>query len=193
MQMYPHNGFTLIELLVTVAIAAILAGVAVPSYTATLNSTRLATQSNELLGALMVARSEAVRLNQRVILCRSDDGVACSGAMGGWQGWLIFADNNRNDNPDAGEVLRIGAIASKMLTVRASPTILLQSNRIRFGADGFARYAPGSSSVLLQGSLGVCITTLSPALNYRAIRIVAGGRASITSIDYAGACPMPLD
>ncbi len=193
MKMFPHHGFTLIELLVTVAIAAILASVAVPSYTAMTNSTRLATQSNELLGALMIARSEAIRLNQRVVLCRSDDGLACSAASGGWQGWLVFADNNRNDSPDAGEVLRVGSIASSVLTVRGSPTILLQSNRIRFGADGFARNALGASAILLQASLGVCIPTLSPPLNYRSIRIVAGGRASTTSMDYSGACPMPLD
>lgn len=46
-------------------------------------------------------------------------------------------DNNRNDTPDAGEALRSGTIPSSLLYVRASPTILFQSNRIRFGADGF--------------------------------------------------------
>ena len=56
----------------------------------------------------MIARSEAIRLNRRVILCSSSDGATCSSAAGRWSGWLVFVDNNRNDSPESGEVLRTG-------------------------------------------------------------------------------------
>ena len=53
------QGFTFVELIVVVAVAAILMGTAVPSFTSLMNSNRLATQANDLLGAIMIARSEA--------------------------------------------------------------------------------------------------------------------------------------
>ena len=90
-------GFTLVELLVSVAIAAILISIAAPSYVALTNPNRLATQANDILGGLMIARSEAIRLNQRVVFCRSDDGSTCSAATDGWRGWLVFADTDGTD------------------------------------------------------------------------------------------------
>ena len=61
------QGFTLVELIVTLAVAAILMGTAVPSFTSLVNSNRLATQANDLLGAMMIARSEAIRLVKKAL------------------------------------------------------------------------------------------------------------------------------
>ncbi|MCK6386875.1 MAG: GspH/FimT family pseudopilin [Zoogloea sp.] len=185
------QGFTLVELIVTLAVAAILMGTAVPSFTSLMNSNRLATHANDLLGAVMIARSEAIRLNRRVILCSSSDGATCSSAAGRWSGWLVFVDNNRNDSPDSGEVLRTGTIAPAEVTVQASQRIVDQGNRLRMGADGLARAATGSSAVLLQAKLSVCIATGSVTQNTREIRISAGGQALIVPVDNDGSCPVP--
>ena len=112
MKRHKLQGITLIEVLVGITIVAILTSVATPSFTALLSVNRLATQANEILGALTISRSEAIRLNKRVVFCRSDDGTSCAAGGGNWQGWLVFADNNGNDLPDAGEILRTGTIAS---------------------------------------------------------------------------------
>lgn len=187
-----NNGFTLVELLVTISIAAILISIAAPSYTSLTNTNRLATQANDILGGLMIARSEAIRLNQRVVFCRSDDGSTCSASTDAWKGWLVFADADGSDTPSAAEILRTGSISTaSSMSVLASPAISGQSNRIRIGSDGFARTAPGSSSALLQAKLSVCIVTPAPAFNARELRIAAGGRPLIVPVDNDGACSNP--
>ena len=124
MRKLPENGFTLVELLVSVAIAAILISIAAPSYVALTNTNRLATQANDILGGLMIARSEAIRLNQRVVFCRSDDGSTCSAATDGWKGWLVFADTDGTDTPSASEILRSGTISNASgMSVLASAAI----------------------------------------------------------------------
>ncbi|MDD4887635.1 MAG: prepilin-type N-terminal cleavage/methylation domain-containing protein [Thiomonas sp.] len=55
------RGFTLIELLVTVAIAALLLALAVPSFNRLMISSRLTTQANNAVNLLSYARAEAVK------------------------------------------------------------------------------------------------------------------------------------
>lgn len=186
-----QTGFTLIEMLVTLSVVAILINLAVPSFTALLNTNRLAAQANDLVGAMMIARSEAIRLNQRVVLCRSDDGSTCSTGTGSWPGWLIFADTNINDTLDSGEMLRTGTMAGGTIKVQASQAISGQSNRIRIGSDGFARTAASASSALLTAKVAVCIATTQPTNNVREIRIVAGGRPLVFPVSGSGQCTTP--
>lgn len=82
-----QSGFTLIELLVVIAIAAVLLGLGVPSFRDTIQSNRVATISNDLIGALQFARSEAIRRGEDVTVCATSDQSTCSA---GWvDGWLV--------------------------------------------------------------------------------------------------------
>ena len=60
------SGFTLIELLVTVAVIAIVLTIGVPSFQQVIMTNRMATQANDLLGSMNLARSEAVKRGQRL-------------------------------------------------------------------------------------------------------------------------------
>lgn len=66
------------ELMVTVAVLGILAVVAVPAMTGMINNSRLRGQAEEVTSTLQLARSEAVRRNQRITACASAAGTACA-------------------------------------------------------------------------------------------------------------------
>lgn len=112
-------GFSLVELLVSIAVAGVLVSLAMPAYQQFVSETRLTTHSNEFLSMLMLARSEAVKRNTRVTVCKSKDGLACI-KEGSWeQGWIIFVDGaSLGDVDDDDTILRVhGAIAQNVAMV----------------------------------------------------------------------------
>lgn len=92
------RGFTLIELMVTIAIVAILAAIAFPSFQSSLRNNRASTATNELMASFALARSEAVRSARGAGLCTSNDGTTCGGT---WDdGWIVWTDADSNGVPD---------------------------------------------------------------------------------------------
>jgi type IV fimbrial biogenesis protein FimT len=92
-----HGGFTVLELLVTMAIAAILLAIAVPSFRDAALSNRLNAVSSDLVASVQLARSEAIKRNVTVTLCASSNGTSCSlTATPGWeQGWIMLSGGDR--------------------------------------------------------------------------------------------------
>jgi type IV fimbrial biogenesis protein FimT len=90
-------GVTLTEMLVVVAISAILLGIGVPGFQQVYADIRLSSRANELSAALFMARSEAIRRNLRISLCKSEDTSAtpptCDESAGWNEGWVLFVDN----------------------------------------------------------------------------------------------------
>ncbi|MCI5062321.1 MAG: GspH/FimT family pseudopilin [Algiphilus sp.] len=102
-----QRGFTLIELLVTISVAAILLGIAVPSYNHLIQSNRASSTANRLLSTFMLARSEAIQRNQRVVVCIVQSGSdACDTSATAWEnGLMVFADANNDGKRDAQEAV----------------------------------------------------------------------------------------
>ncbi len=90
------RGFTLIELMVTLAVMAIVLSLAAPSFASLLASNRMSSQTNEFIGALNLARSEAVRRSQPVAL-RSN-----GGDLNFSTGWKVFTDGDKDSDSDGG-------------------------------------------------------------------------------------------
>jgi len=103
------QGFTLIELMLTLTVAAIVLGIAIPSFNQTMLNNSSASLGSELSVALNYARSEAVKRAKRVSICASDNGTSCL-AINNWdKGWLVFVDDAATDAAAAvtvGTVLR---------------------------------------------------------------------------------------
>lgn len=109
---FHFDGFTLVELIVTIAVAAILVTVAVPSFRVFVQNSRISTQTNDLISDISLARSEAIKSGANASLCTSTVGTSCDGG-GSWTiGRLAWTDTNNNNALDAGEIRRFRELAT---------------------------------------------------------------------------------
>jgi type IV fimbrial biogenesis protein FimT len=130
-QLEHSPGFTLMELMVTIAIAGILLGVAIPSFTSIISNNRLTTYTNELVTALNLARSEAIKRGQPITIKRISD------TPGDWgSGWTVFTDLHGDgtlDIADGDTLLRTYAALPTSFTLRGTYV-----NRITYQASGIS-------------------------------------------------------
>lgn len=143
-----QKGFTLMELMVVVAITAILASMAAPSFVGYINTTRQSSAATRLLSDLNRARSEAIKRNSRVLLCvRNTAGTDC-GTGTNWQnGWLTCYDLDRNgacDTPPADgsnpNPIMISQALHTTLTLTASASTIQFNPNATQGTTGAATF-----------------------------------------------------
>lgn len=85
------RGHTLAELLVVLALAAILAGLAMPAFAGLLQDSRRDAIVHGLLHAVHTARQLAALRGEDLRLCGSADQQRCSGSTN-WSGGLLVTD-----------------------------------------------------------------------------------------------------
>ena len=136
------SGFTLVELMVALAIVSILLVLAWPSYQQFVVDSRVSAQANEFLTALTFTRSEAVKRNATVTMCKSADGASCATAGGWQQGWIVFVDAGAVGAVDVGDtILRVAA-------AMAGPSTLVGTTDVA----SYVSYAPSGRSQLAGGA-----------------------------------------
>lgn len=190
-------GLTLVELLVGVALLAILLALAAPSFQAQLAAAQLTSATNALMGSLLQARAQAIRVGQRVTVCRSVDLQQCdTDKTHGWDsGWLIFIDVDRTVTNQA-EVSASDTILTRsealppLLRVRGNAQV---DDYISFAASGEARTLSGGSNPL--GTIRVCSTSaqLPDTRRSRDLILSAGGRVVVETpaAGTTSSCPAP--
>ncbi|HZY19494.1 MAG TPA: GspH/FimT family pseudopilin [Ramlibacter sp.] len=155
------------------ATLAVILGVAVPNMSGWLASMQLGDLSNSFVANLQLARSEAIKRNARVAICKSADGSACA-ADGDWaQGLIVFHDANNNAAREPHEVLIYRG-------QRFPPGWRLSGNAslrdyVGYGPDGMTRMESGAFQA---GTLTLC-RPAQGAADGRQIVINAGGRPRV--------------
>lgn len=155
-------GYTLLQMMVTLAVAAILAAVALPSYSEVVARNRVTAAGNDLIAALQFARHEAMRRNAPVQVCGSSDGQACAG--GTWQHWIV--------RTGAGQILRSGQVPESVAANAAGAF----STGLQFDAAGLF-HAVGNRTQ--EGRLELCSARAEHRLEVEArggvqLRLVPG-------------------
>lgn len=134
------HGFTLIELLVGMLITALLASIAVPSFSSLLAEKKLSTTAHHLLADLNLARSEAIKRSVRVLFC---PGTGCSANFGATEwtgGWQICYDANSDNECDMGVLNNPNPISSKG-SQSSTVTLTGPTKVFHFKANGMSNIA----------------------------------------------------
>ncbi|MBD8528042.1 GspH/FimT family pseudopilin [Pseudoxanthomonas sp. CAU 1598] len=128
--------------MVVITLIGIMSAMVYPSFREAIVRNRLASQSNELMAALTMARAEAIRRNRSMVFCAADaNQTNCQAAWG--RDWLVFDDINEDGDVDAGEdIIQVGGIEDT--EVYEGATML-----IRFDRRGF-RVVPAGGNVIVE-------------------------------------------
>lgn len=126
-------GFTLFELMLTLGLAAVLMGLAAPSVTEFVRSSRLAGGARDLVMDFGLARDEAVMRATRVTICGSSNLTNCANV--GWDGGrIVFVDGGTAGTVDGGDVVLIrsrgpqGGVWTGASGVAAASVVSFQPN-----------------------------------------------------------------
>jgi len=131
-----QSGFTLTELVLTLAISSILVSSAAPAFRGLLLNNRAVSLTNNLITALQIARSEAIKRNQDVTICKSSDSLTCSGSWS--DGWIIFSDidhDRRLDELNGDTLIQVQKYAGIEFSI--SWNAFRSDNYIQYNAHGF--------------------------------------------------------
>jgi type IV fimbrial biogenesis protein FimT len=135
-------------------------------------------EAQHIANSMSFARSEAIKRNTRVNVCKSADGLTCA-TTGNWDvGWIVHVDTNGNGQVDSVQDIVHGRTP-------LAPGITVSANRplidyVSYTGIGHARMLSGA---LQMGTFTVCRS----GRNGVDVVLVASGRVRIANS--AAICP----
>jgi type IV fimbrial biogenesis protein FimT len=140
----------MLELMLVMALVAVILAMGAPAFRDFRLNSRLTGLTNDFVTAVQAARTEAIKRQAVVTLCRSSQpssaDAACDGSS--FDGWIVFADNDGNCARGSGEpVLRSGGTPDADVFAPANFSCL------PFAPTGFLRTVAGQP---LPGHLIFC-------------------------------------
>jgi len=159
------RGFTAIELMVTLAILAVLAALAAPSFTPIVERWRVRQAVDGFQSTLYFARSEAIKRGGNVVIEKLANNGSCTTAptANDWGcGWLVCEDSNSDGTCSATEpVLQRYETAPRLEVSRTSGGAQIQFNRWGMVAGSWigVTIVPQGKSVSDPAARGVCVSS----------------------------------
>ncbi len=174
--MRKDSGLTLVELLVLVVVLAVLATSVAPSFGRLVAAQRAITETNSLLTAIHLARSEAIRRGQRVTLCPARVGTThCTGDVDYDAGWIVVEGPAPLAGLEStGEVITVGGPMRDM-------TALGNGSMKRY-----VSFLPNGQSRQISGALQMGRITLCNPPVGREIIVSRTGRPRVVTITCEG-------
>jgi type IV fimbrial biogenesis protein FimT len=146
------QGFTLVEMVVAIGLLAVIVAFAAPSFADMARRQRVEALKDSVIGAIHLARTEAIRLGEPVVLRRVQP---CPEAISNseWRcGWRMFADANENQIHDEGEALLQtsglppGTVLRKAGAVNTGVLAITKFGQVKQAGTQLAIYPEGLSA-----------------------------------------------
>ncbi len=166
------KGFTLIELMVTIALMAIMLGIAAPSFVSFKRNSELTSIANNFLAALNAARTEAMKRNMFAMVMPANNDSNWS------KGWTVFVDVNDNGRFDGADILILQQEAPPpYITLTGNNSTAANPSYVRYDGSGFSR---PMNSDLPNTTLTIArIDTSSDLQQVRRIKVAVTGRPRV--------------
>lgn len=128
------GGYSLYELVTTLALAALILTIGLPSFGSLVADKRLRAETDALFHAFHLARKASIATRRTVSLCPAPAGTVCVPGTDWSTGWILFVNTDRDDPPqvDAGEaVLATHAVDERVRIVANRRGFTLRSTHLR--------------------------------------------------------------
>ncbi|MCK5895787.1 MAG: GspH/FimT family pseudopilin [Cocleimonas sp.] len=183
------QGFTLIEAIATIAVASILLGLAIPSFSNMIERNRISSATHEFMAAMRLSRSEAITRIIPVSLCVSNTGTSCDTTLGNYaKGWVVFSDCDGNGAfdavttcdfdgdgiNDADTVINVHSGVKKIVILGSGTTI----NKFTYDVSGRPNTVPPTDF-----QIGANASHIK-----KKVTVALTGRLKICNTDNSGAC-----
>lgn len=183
-------GYTLIELMSVVAMLAILLTVGVPQLNVYFQGNRMVSNTNDLVSALQIARSEAIKQGARATVCKSSNANAtppsCNTGASWKDGWIVFIDSDgivgNYSAANDGALLRVyNGVSGKDVTV--TPQDVSIADFVSFTSRGVPKTSAGASQ---SGVFSICddrgLKNSAGNVIARGVELSASGRVRSTNV-----------
>lgn len=165
-----QTGVTFLEMLIVMAIAAILAVIAAPSFGEFINNTRLSSTMTQLVSDLNRARVEAIKRNTWMLFCVRSATGSCGTGTSWNNGWVVCRISNS-----------AATACDDSTTANPNPIVVHQAINVNHTLTGPAvpiRFNPnGTQGAGASATLALCCKPNSTD-NSGLVRIAATGHIS---------------